>query len=238
MWNKFLEKFSDYTIDPPGNYGKMILLPIEDGSINKSKWLIGKYGDLKKLATDLRLNKNNLRKFMGENKIRLGLRSTDVAPYGLDRQKRFGDFVAGKASGRDFTSERIYSSSLPVSDKSFSVNRRNDREGNVSTFWISQTPQSHHIVEFNHLKDINVSNRKGKEEMDHSELPCVLLAAEFHQSYISEILKEFHGLGEDELKRELFTIYYNLYVEKSPLFAPLWEVSKMILEHAFQKLKT
>ena len=112
------------------------------------------------------------------------------------------------------------------------TNRISDREENVKSFWDSQTPQSHHIIEFNNLEALGVSRKNGNVGMDYFQLPAVLLAAEFHQRYISAILKPTHNWEKSKLAAEIPTVYSSLYLERSKLFEPLWFVSKAILERA------
>ncbi|HEX3716518.1 MAG TPA: hypothetical protein VH595_01005 [Verrucomicrobiae bacterium] len=97
---------------------------------------------------------------------------------------------------------------------------------------MTQTPQSHHIVEFNHLRDLGKSHDTGLGEMDHGQLPCVLLAAEFHQRYISSILKQTHGWNLQELRAGLSKVYSSIYLPRGILFSPLWAVSEIILDAA------
>ena len=112
------------------------------------------------------------------------------------------------------------------------MNRRTDREENVKRFWDSQTPQSHHIVEFNNLETLGVSHEIGLAEMDYQQLPAVLLAAEFHQRYISAILKPAQHWGKAKLQTDMVALYRGLYLGRGPLFEPLWRISQVILKHA------
>jgi len=112
------------------------------------------------------------------------------------------------------------------------MNRRTDREENVNAFWETQTPQSHHVVEFNNLEALGVSSKIGTTEMDYLQLPAVLLAAEFHQHYISAILKPTHRMDKLTLSKEIVSAYRQLYTSRSKLFEPLWIVSKVILQEA------
>jgi hypothetical protein len=65
--------------------------------------------------------------------------------------------------------------------------------------------------------------------MDYYQLPAVLLAAEFHQRYISAILKPSHHWKSAELETRIETVYSDLYEKRSELFKPIWLVSKIIL---------
>jgi hypothetical protein len=199
-----------------------------------TRWLIGPYEKLTDLATALR-NNANLRKLLTSLGVRLGLRATDVPPTG-DRQVRYGDTKAGANQNTDYNALRTHSVAKPALDlapgESAPSNRRSDREDNVRTFWMSQTPQSHHIVEFNNLRDIKASTKEGKGEMDYKRLPAVLLAAEFHQRYISAFLKQMHGMKEKELRSVIPKLYQTLYLSRSDLFRPLWDVSEVLLREA------
>ena len=61
---------------------------------------------------------------------------------------------------------------------------------------------------------------------------CVLLAAEFHQRYVSSALKPTHGMGEEELLRTMERTYWSLYATGSSPLRPLWDVSRLILREA------
>ena len=197
-------------------------------------WLIGPYARLTLLATALRTDES-LRAALAGLHVRLGLRETDVPPAG-DRQARYGPTVQGAHHAGDFAAQRIFPLAQPALDsvpgQSAPVSRRGDREENVRTFWMTQTPQSHHIVEFNNLRDIGKSTQNGTGEMDYNRLPAVLLAAEFHQRYISAFLKSAHGRNADALRKEMPGMYRTLYTGRSPLFRPLWDVSEVILRAA------
>ena len=197
-------------------------------------WLIGPYRRLTDLATALRTDAK-LRETLTELRVRIGLRKTDVPPDG-DRQTRFGDTIQGSQHGSDFTSQRTKQLANPAlilpPGQSPPVNRRNDREENVRTFWMSLTPQSHHIVEFNNLRDIGVSTKEGTGEMDYNQLPAVLLAAEFHQAYISSFLRRMHGMSAADLRAGMRENYRTLYCDRSRLFQPLWHVSRALLGEA------
>ncbi len=146
-------------------------------------------------------------------------------------------FVQGENHDEDFTHARLNPMAQPVHvDETPPVNRKTDREENVKSFWESQTPQSHHIVEFNNLQTLGFSRKKGNEEMDYLQLPAVLLAVEFYQRYISAILKPTQKLEKDKLQSEIVPIYRKFYLGSGKLFEPLWTVSKVIFEQA--NLKT
>lgn len=138
--------------------------------------------------------------------------------------------IQGENSNEDFATKRLNQTALPVRElKTLPTNRKTDRENNVKQFWDSQTPQSHHIVEFNNLEGLGVSRRIGNEGMDYFQLPAVLLAAEFHQRYISAVLKPTHNWKKTKLEAEMPAVYSSLYLERSKLFESMWFVSKAIL---------
>ena len=166
------------------------------------------------------------------SRVRFGVRESNRPPVDLERVKRYGASIKGLNADHDFTGPRNQSLARPVRGREPTVNRLGDREENVKRYWASQTPQSHHIVEFNHLRDIGVSSKNGHGEMDHAQLPCVLLSAEFHQRYISSILKKTHGLSANQLRDSLAQVYFSIYGKRGPLFQPLWAVSKIILRRA------
>src|SRR5262249_7774285 len=149
-------------------------------SVDDTGWLVGPYKGMTRFATDLR-HDSALRDFLSSNRIRIGLRKTDIPPANVPRQERYGPLVSGDDCTRDFTADRLNPivQSVRIQEAS-SINRKTDREENVKGFWETQTPQSHHIVEFNNLKTLGVSTENGSEGMDYFQLPAVLLAAEFH----------------------------------------------------------
>jgi hypothetical protein len=199
--------------------------------VDETGWMIGPYGQLTRFAARLREDVH-LRNVLASKRVRIGLRKTDVPPVGIARQQRYGPVVAGDNRERDFTDERSNPLVLPVGKEPVSINRKTDREQNVNSFWATQTPQSHHIVEFNSLNALGVSTAEGKTGMDYLGLPAVLLAAEFHQRYISAILKPAHRWGKEKLHSEIAELYRDLYTRRSKLFEPLWLVSKAILDRA------
>ena len=208
-------------------------IPTTDTTRTPTRWLIGPYNKLTTLATALRTNAGP-RQTLSDLRVRLGLRETDLPPTG-DRQARYGESKPGVPPGRGFLNDRKEQLALPAREgRPLDLNRRTDRASNVLTYWQSQTPQSHHIVEYNNLREIGVSAKgeKGEREMDHGQLPAVLLAAEFHQGYFSAFLKQAHGLNEKQLRDRMPGLYRSLYVGQSALFKPLWSISQLILREA------
>lgn len=199
--------------------------------VDETGWMIGPYQEMTRFATDLR-HDTHLRDLLASKRIRIGFRKTDVPPAGTTRQIRYGTVVPGDRCKRDFINERSNPLVLPVRKEAVPTNRKTDREQNVKSFWETQTPQSHHIVEFNSLNALGASTADGKSGMDYFGLPAVLLAAEFHQRYISAILKPAHRWGEVQLQSKMTGLYHALYTQRSKLFEPLWLISKAILERA------
>jgi hypothetical protein len=218
------------------DFGDVVLLPVPGlGTEADTYWMIGRYTDQTKLATALREDEA-AQAFVAKHRVRFGFRKSDVPPIDLDRQERYGETeVNPDTATKDFRGERKKTLVEPVNDENAAqINRLSDREENVRLYWRSQTPQSHHVVEFNNLRDINRS-RKGRGHfgpLDHSQLPCVLLAAEFHQRYVSSALKPTHGMGEEELLRTMERTYWSLYATGSSPLRPLWDVSRLILREA------
>ena len=233
MWDEIKRIPGCESVWPPGSYGEMWLLSVPpDETLAPSSWLIGQYKDLRNMATHLR-NSETLQKFVTDCHARLGLRKTDQPPADVKQQKSFGPTAAGKGIGIDFTEQRVHALSDPVRPGPAPTNRRGDREENVRLFWATQTPHSHHIVEFNHLRKIGVSCEIGLDRMDHGQLPCVLLAPECHKCYITPILSRIDGLKEEELRKRLAQTYSDVYASpRAPLFRPLLDVSKIILRAA------
>jgi len=200
----------------------------------KSNWMVAKYKDLTKIATALRTDES-LREFLSDHSVRLGLRATDVPPADLERQKRYGTKVSGINHATNFTLNRINPSAPSVHmNVAAPDNRRSDREQNVKMFWETQTPQSHHIVEYNNLRNLGASSRDKASlgEMDYMQLPAVLLAAEFHQRYITAVLRPAQNWGKEKLERDITNQYRQLYCNRSSLFKPLWSISMVTLRAA------
>ena len=191
-------------------------------------WLIAPYRKLTQLATELRHSKT-LRTLLVDEKIRLGLRRTDRPPAGLERKKSYGATEVGTKAEVDYSSDRIRHRAVPVdTDQLPSINRRTDREQNVKEFWATQTPQCHHIVEFNNLRTLGRSRKIGTTEMDYEHLPAVLLAAEFHQRYYSALLRPAQWWSPSDLAAGIAGLYDSVYL-RSDLFVPLAKVSRAIL---------
>lgn len=233
LWQKIRTAPGCRQVTPPNGDPGFFLFKT---SMDDTGWLVAAYKDLTKFATALR-DGTSLRDFLSENRIRIGLRDTDVPPANLRRQPGYGEFVQGANPGKDFSTARVNPMAQPVQpDQTFPINRKSDREENVKSFWQSQTPQSHHIVEFNNLQTLGVSRKEGIGEMDYLQLPAVLLAAEFHQRYISAILKPTQRLKRNELAAEIVFDYQKVYVGRSRLFEPLWMISRIILGEANLKI--
>ncbi len=229
LWKKIADLPGCKLVTPPKNYPQLFLLKT---LVDDTGWLVGPYKEMVRLATDLR-HDEALRDFLSANQVRLGLRNSDVPPADIERKKRCGPSVQGENHDKDFTAARLNPIAQPVSAQGpLPANRKTDREENVKRFWDSLTPQSHHIVEFNNLETLDVSREVGNEEMDYLQLPAVLLAAEFHQRYVSAILKPAHQWTKGKLKSEIVTVYRSLYLGRSQLFEPMWKISKVILEGA------
>ncbi len=234
MWDDLKKISGAKTINVPGGFGEAILLPVTGtNSATPSFWMIGQYKDQTRLATALRQDAA-LQTFIAAQGVRFGLRESDRPPaVGAVRQERYGTTTAGTGAGINFVAQRVQPVSVPARPGvPAPANRKGDEQGNVARFWATQTPQSHHVVEFNHLRDMGVSHETGSGPMDHAQLPCVLLSAEFHQRYFSAILKQTHGWGNNRLRAEVAQTYSSLYVSGGVPFKPLWEVSKIILRAA------
>lgn len=234
MWDE-IAKMSSKVVTPEGFNTKMYLFPTLPVIINHNSevtyWMVGKYKDQIEIARKIRENPN-LQHFLGREKIRLGLRETDVAPANIPRIKSYGNTVPGANRDIDFTSNRKDIFSNPVRGGQLNINRLSDREDNVFEYWKARTPESHHIVEFNNLRDIGKSTKNGSGELDHDQLPCVLLVAEFHQRYISSMLKHLHGKDSTRLRMEMVPAYKNIYATRGVALEPLWKVSEIILRRA------
>ena len=195
MWDDLKKISGAKTVLVPGGYGEPILLPVAGAPTpTPSFWMIGRYKDQTRLATALRQDAA-LQAFVAAQGVRFGLRDTDRPPaVGAARQERYGAPVAGANAGINLAPQRLQAVSQAV--RPACPRRPTARATSWATCNASgrrKTPQSHHVVEFNHLRDLGVSHESGTGPLDHAQLPCVLLAAEFHQRYFSAILKQTHG---------------------------------------------
>ena len=192
-------------------------------------WLVGSYRDLRSIATDLRYSDGLQATIAGAN-VGFGLRNSDIPPAHVAAQERYGATRRGPHAATDFRSQRTSGLAKPVrADGVESINRKSDRELNVASYWKTQTPQAHHIVEFNNLETLGASRASGEREMDYQQLPAVLLMAEFHQRYISSILKPAHRMDAAKLRRDIWDVYRNIYQRQHPMLKPLWDISELIL---------
>ena len=221
----------------PLDRSEVVLLPVPSLSWAKGKffWLVGDYKHLTNFATSIRSDKT-AQDFVADHHIRFGMRNTDCPPVNLDRQESYGTRKAGADAAKNFVADRIKSiNSAPQAarlNKPMTTNRRSDRDENVRLYWLTQTAQSHHIVEYNNLHTVEASQPGGASPLDHDQLPCVLLAAEIHQRYISSALKHTHGMSKAALQKDMISIYQEIYETKCPPLAPLWQVSREILRAA------
>lgn len=229
LWTRIANLPGCRALIPPRGHARFFLF---QSPVDETGWLVGPYNEMTPFATSLR-NDELLRDFVSAYRVRIGLRNTDVPPADIERQPRYGRLVRGKDRNKDFTLSRLNPVARPVREaNALCVRRKTDREENVKTFWASQTPQSHHIVEFNNLETLGASQKGGDTEMDYLQLPAVLLAAEFHQRYISAILKSPQHWGKQRLQSEIASVYRGLYLARSALFEPLWRISREILNEA------
>jgi hypothetical protein len=205
-------------------------------------WLIGPYSDLAQIRDGLGTEKSLLTA-LHDRGIRVGFRKTDEPPAeGVERQKSYGAEVPGSTASH--AGERKTQLHLPVPGLFVPTHRISDESLNKGSYWQTQRPQVHHIVEFNNLRQLGVSTREGEGELDYDQLPCVMLMAEFHQRYISSVLKETHnytGSGE-ALLEQYQTIYEELYFKTPKIgddsrpFQALGEVAEVIFEEAAANL--
>jgi hypothetical protein len=227
-WEQIINLPECKLIKPLNTCSELVLLRNPDDT----HWLVGRYRDMTEFAAVLRFDAA-LRDVLSANRVRLGLRNTDVPPTEIARQKCYGVMVQGETYSKDFAASRLNPMARPVQAlEPISINRITDCAGNVKRFWASQTPQSHHVVEFNNLETLGVSRKSGNNGMDYFQLPSVLLAAEFHQRYISAVLKPTHHWNKLRLAAEMPAVYSGLYLERSKLFESLWAVANAILSRA------
>lgn len=229
LWQNIKTLIQPTSVPLPAPFGELFAVAIPGAD---TSWLIGPYARLTKLATALRTDED-LWEMLTQLGVRIGLRKTDT-PSMEERQIRFGKTVKRVADERAIAKMRTLQNAKSALGQADAPSRRNDREKNVASFWKTQTPDSHHIVEYNNLRDIRESqqDKKGSGEMDHAQLPAVLLSAEFHKCYLTVFLKKIRRMEEARLRQLMPGTYHSLYVEQSDLFEPLWRISKVILKEA------
>ena len=86
LWKTIANLPGCKTVTPPQNFPQFFLFQT---SVDDTSWLVGPYKDLTKFATDLRCEKL-LRDFLSANRIRIGLRDTDIPPTNIKRQEGYG----------------------------------------------------------------------------------------------------------------------------------------------------
>ena len=234
LWNQIKQIDHAVIEHLPLDQSEVVLLPVPSlpWSPAPTFWLVGEYEPLAAFATSLRGNQTS-RDFITEKNIRFGLRRLDCPALTFDRQEEYGARQIGPDASKSFLPERIQPVAAAAKpNKPTPINRRGDRDENVRLYWLTQTGQSHHIVEYNNLHTVGVSQPGSAAPLDHGRLPCVLLAAEFHQRYISSILKPTHSQSAAQLRTNMIGIYQGIYVTQCPPLAPLWQVSRAILRAA------
>lgn len=199
-------------------------------------WLIGPHPILNRLAKQLRSDQV-LCELLRERGVCFGFRVTDVPPLARNRQKSYGDRVTRATT--DHSKQRRETKHQPVYSAVLAPTARvTDEFACVETYWATQTPQAHHIVEFNNLEAVGVSCVGGAGDLDYDRLPCVLLIAEFHQRYVSSVLKSMHKWQgrSRQLLKQLRPCYETIYRKQAPGLLSLWHISKIILDTAERKL--
>jgi len=86
----------------------------------------------------------------------------------------------------DFIECRKIETHTPIAKDKACGSRISDRHANVMSYWKTQSPQAHHIVEFNNLEAVGASTRDGSGDLDYLQLPCVLMM----RSFISGMLAQ------------------------------------------------
>lgn len=234
MWNEIKQINGARTARLPLGHQEVVLLPVPALSLlpGPAYWLVGEFNHLSNFATSLR-TRQEARQFFVDQNVRVGLRAEDHPPLNRTRQRGYGDTIPGAGVGQNFAPQRVQARSQAVNVAVPAPgNRLADNEENVRTYWAQQTAQAHHIVEFNHLRDTGASHDGSAGSLDYGRLPCILLAAEFHQRYISSILKPEHGREAAYLRGNMPRIYNGIYLGKCPPLSPLWQVSQAILRAA------
>jgi hypothetical protein len=97
--------------------------------------------------------------------------------------------------------------------------RKTERLENVFEFWRGRTLEAHHIVEYNNVEELHVRIRGQNDDLAYSNFPCVLLAAEFHQSKLTtEMVSGRDSFGPRasaaDAGKKLRVAYSDLYLSK------------------------
>ena len=215
-----------------GKFESVLMAPNAKESLN---WLVGTYPVLCEMSKSLRTSES-LYKLLCEKGVQYGFRKTDKPPTGIIRQKEYGKSEAQPAG--DFSKSRIIETHTPISKDKVCDSRISDHYANIKSFWKSQSPQAHHIVEFNNLEMVGVSTRTGSGDLDYKQLPCVLLMAEFHQRHVSSKLRDTRT-GDDqpaERIKKLRARYDQIYCSHAPQLASLGKISAAIFTVAEQMI--
>lgn len=203
---------------------------------NEDHWLVGRHPLLSNLAYTLRYDKGLFDRLRATG-VQFGFRAQDIPPLRAKRQESYGTAVATAVVNH--SRERRQTLHEPLRGSQPPLARQGDKLANVLGYWATQTPQAHHIVEFNNLKAAGVSRRSGTNDLDYDGLPCVLLIAEFHQRFISSQLKFTHA-SEGSAKEILALLrppYENLYRKRVPKLVALWSISEIILDAAENEIQ-
>jgi hypothetical protein len=131
LWKAIAKLRGCERISPNDNFSRCFVIRT---SVDETGWMIGPYEEMTRFATELRYDAR-LRDLLTSRHIRIGLRTTDVPPAGIERQVKCGPVVPGHDRDRDFTDERLTAMALPVREgTAWPINRKTDREQNVRTF--------------------------------------------------------------------------------------------------------
>jgi hypothetical protein len=237
MWDDILKLRPDRmkvkAVTVPGSGSSMYLLHVKPvGNQKASNWMVGSYKDQTYLTGKLRKSEDH-QQFMAAHRVRFGMRKSDHPPqYQFNDWEKggYGEYKEGKGAKRSYRYRRKTTLHSPVDSGEVTKNRIGDREQNIKDYWSRMIPQSHHIVEYNHLEKLVDTTGP----MEHGQLPCVLLAAELHQRYVNKILDETRNWDEDRLRKDIGKEYKALY--SGPVLKPIWSVAKVILKEAGVKI--
>ncbi len=246
--------------DRLSGFGTVHLIPTPRDDF---RWLVGGYETLRGIAEALRMNAT-LRALVAGYQVRIGRRLSDEIPTSPKQQVGYGPETLNLDALLDHTGKRrpgsaagtatvnqnraalspIIGQPVDNAEQSGLAYRYTDKFQNLKTYWEKKTPECHHIVEDNQLRALGVSNKEGNQPLDHRNLPCVLLAAEFHQKFITPILqptrlKPNTVLDKAErpaFHRKLQGVYETMYQRNGTLLLPLWNVASIILAEAKNKL--
>ena len=162
LWNQIKQINHARVEHLPLDQSEVVLLPVPSlpWASAPTFWLVAEYEPLTSFTTSLRGNQAS-RDFITDQSVRFGLRGSDCPALTFDRQERYGARQTGPDASTHFVAQRTNPvAAVAKPNKPVPTNRRGDREENVRLYWLTQTGQSHHVVEYNNLHTVGASQAR------------------------------------------------------------------------------